>query len=510
MKIDKYKHTKALFLITAIVFVSFLSCSSSEKEDISLAPKLSQIHPESGSPGDRITIYGSNFGDDISALKLYFGETEAQIVSVSPTKIVAILPSQSGKVAVTAKAHGFTSNSLEFTFLSEDTNPLLVSLYPNQAIAGDTILILGKNFVTIFGYNKVYFDNIVSKIISVTDTTIQVVVPETSKKQLNVVLMSDSYQTNSLVFNYIYDYYTNPVHDATAIADPTIIMSEDGYFYLYATEVSGQVPIFRSRNLIDWERAGNVFTAATKPNFVSGGNVWAPDISYINGKYVLHFSMSTWGGTWEAGIGVATADSPLGPFSKGEKMFISSEIGVQNSIDPFYIEDNGKKYLFWGSFKGIYYVELTDDGLSVQPGFKPIKVAGTAFEGVYIHKRNNYYYMFASWGSCCEGLNSTYTTVVARSENLTGPYIDSFGRKMMDNGATTVIQKNAAFAGPGHNSEIVSDDAGNDWILYHAYDTRFPSASRKLMLDQIHWVSDWPTIVNTTPSSKAAIPIFGN
>ena len=86
-------------------------------------------------------------------------------------------------------------------------------------------------------------------------------------------------------------------------------------------------------------------------------------------------------------------------------MFRSNEIGVQNSIDPFYIEDNGRKYLFWGSFRGIYGVELKEDGLAVKLGAEKKQIAGTAYEGTYIHKRNGYYYMFASTGTCCEGLN---------------------------------------------------------------------------------------------------------
>lgn len=91
---------------------------------------------------------------------------------------------------------------------------------------------------------------------------------------------------------------------------------------------------------------------------------------------------------------------------------------MQNSIDPCFVEDNEKKYLFWGSFRGIYAIELSDDGLSLKPGAEKIQVAGTAYEGTYIHKRNGYYYLFASVGTCCEGLNSTYTTVVGRSKNL--------------------------------------------------------------------------------------------
>lgn len=64
--------------------------------------------------------------------------------------------------------------------------------------------------------------------------------------------------------------------------------------------------------------------------------------------------MSSWGGGETCGIGVAISDTPQGPFTDLGKLFRSNEIGVHNSIDPFYIEDNGKKYLFWGSWWGIW------------------------------------------------------------------------------------------------------------------------------------------------------------
>lgn len=99
--------------------------------------------------------------------------------------------------------------------------------------------------------------------------------------------------------------------------------------------------------------------------------------------------MSTWGGEWTCGIGVATSDSPQGPFEDHGMLFRSNEIGVRNSIDPFYIEDGGKKYLFFGSFHGIYAVELSDDGLSLKENTRPLRVAGDAYEGTYIHKGEN-------------------------------------------------------------------------------------------------------------------------
>ena len=42
----------------------------------------------------------------------------------------------------------------------------------------------------------------------------------------------------------------------------------------------------------------------------------------------------------------------------------------------------GRNYLVWGSFRGIYVIELTADGLSIMPGAKKKRIAGTAFEAV--------------------------------------------------------------------------------------------------------------------------------
>ena len=302
--------------------------------------------------------------------------------------------------------------------------------------------------------------------------------------------------------------YRNPVIDYS-LPDPTIIKADDGYFYLYATEDIRNTPIHRSRNLVDWEEIGTAFTEETRPTFEPKGGLWAPDINYINGQYVLYYSMSVWGGEWTCGIGVATSDKPEGPFIDKGPLFRSKTIQVQNSIDQFFMEDNGKKYLFWGSFRGIYGIELSGDGLSVRDGAKKKQVAGTAYEGTYIHKRGDYYYLFASIGSCCEGLKSTYTTVVGRSDSLFGPYTDKQGRPMMENHHEVLIHGNDAFVGTGHNSEIVTDDRGNDWVLYHAVSREHPTG-RVLMLDRIRWRDGWPEVEGASPSLEAEAPEFIN
>jgi arabinan endo-1,5-alpha-L-arabinosidase len=301
--------------------------------------------------------------------------------------------------------------------------------------------------------------------------------------------------------------YSNPVIQQS-LPDPTIIKADDGYFYLYATEDIHNVPIYKSKDLVQWNYIGTAFNDSTRPRFVKRGGIWAPDINKIGKKYVMYHAMSTWGGEWEAGVGIATADKPEGPFTSLGKMFISKEIKIKNCIDPFYIEDNGKKYLFWGSFHGIYGARLSKDGLSLKKHSTPKQIAGTAFEGTYIYKRNGYYYLIASTGTCCEGAKSTYTTVYGRSKNLFGPYCTKDGKPMMENHYEVLIHGNNSFVGTGHNAEIVQDDNASDWIIYHAFSLKDPEAGRLVLMDQVHWKDDWPYVENNTPSSTAEAPFF--
>ena len=220
-------------------------------------------------------------------------------------------------------------------------------------------------------------------------------------------------------------WYSNPVIDSDN-PDPTVIKAEDGYFYLYAT--GGNTWIHKSKDLVHWTYVGGAYEDDKKPSWEPEAGIWAPDINYINGKYVMYYSLSKWGGGATCGIGVSVSDKPEGPFTDQGKLFRSNEIDVHNSIDPFYIEDNGKKYLFWGSWYGIWGIELTEDGLGLKGGIENAKATkiqvaantgGTnAYEGSYILKRGKYYYLFCSTGTCCDGANSTYQTVVCRSTCL--------------------------------------------------------------------------------------------
>ena len=299
-----------------------------------------------------------------------------------------------------------------------------------------------------------------------------------------------------------------PVIDMSA-PDPTVIRAEDGTFYLYATEDMRNVPIFHSANLVDWKLVGTAFTDNSRPKWLPKGGIWAPDIQRVGGKYHLYYAKSVWGGEWDAGIGVAVSNNPAGPFVDRGCMFTSKQIGIQNSIDPFYIEDGGKKYLFFGSFHGIYGVELTADGLHVKQGAKPREVAGTFMEATYIRRRGGYYYLFGSTGTCCEGARSTYRITIGRSKSLFGPYVDKAGQRLLDNHYNILLDKDDSVLGPGHNAALITDDAGNDYMFYHGFKASDPDAGRVVWLSRIVWADGWPSVMMEKDSQKnETVPVI--
>lgn len=312
--------------------------------------------------------------------------------------------------------------------------------------------------------------------------------------------------------------YSNPIISDRTLGDPTVFQDPvSGRFYLYSTQNTNDwMPIYSSTDLVNWKYEGNGFSQASKPQLPGGGAYWAPDVQYINGKYVIYFSWAKLNGADVSYTAVVTSDKPTGVFPGSIALLTNEEFG-SNCIDQFYYEENGHKYMFYGSFQGIYVTELTDDGLAVKrdengkPTMKK-RVAGTDFEGTNIYKKGRYYYLFASRGSCCASQNSSYHVVVGRSESLFGPYLDKQGKDMLNNSWELVLDggDRSKWVGPGHNSVIIKDDEDTEWMIYHSYCYRNGSFGGRFgMLDRLQWTDDgWPYIKGCIPSESDLIPVF--
>lgn len=293
-------------------------------------------------------------------------------------------------------------------------------------------------------------------------------------------------------------------------------MSGLRWFYAYGTEntwfegIHRVTPIVKSLDLVNWEYVADAF--ATKPAWKAGG-IWAPDATFYKEQYYLYYSLSLWGDS-NPGIGLATSSTPLGPFEDQGKILDSESMDVGNSIDPFfYYEGEGRNlryYLFWGSFRGIYGIEMNPDLKTFKGG--KFKITNNMFEATYLYFKDGYYYFFGSSNSCCDGPDSKYKVMIARSENIKGPYLSKDGSNLLTAGVPgTLFLKGDGikFVGPGHNSEIIVDDNGDEWIMYHAVELENPylpggATRRPLMLDKILWGSDgWPYLEGDVPSTSA-------
>lgn len=333
--------------------------------------------------------------------------------------------------------------------------------------------------------------------------------------------------------------YDNPVY-APVFADPSVVRHE-GVYYAFATEDFGEwrknddpldneslvrcVPILKSTDMVTWHYESCAFQGLSKPKWgTNGANVWAPDVVRLADRYVMYYSLSTWGDP-NPGIGVAVADHPAGPWEDRGELFRSLSIGVDNSIDPaVFVGQDDKVYMIWGSFRGLFGVELSEDGLALKNGVdyaKENKVLvagvvgswnGATYEAPYVLNHDNNYYLFVSSGSCCEGFQSSYHVRVGRSEHPLGPYTDHNGEDMRGVAkGRIVLEGSEAFVGVGHNA-IAQDDEGNDYIFYHAFDKsadsdHYGTANRRsLMIDKLIWTADgWPEVVGKFAGKKGLI-----
>jgi arabinan endo-1,5-alpha-L-arabinosidase len=298
--------------------------------------------------------------------------------------------------------------------------------------------------------------------------------------------------------------------DLYPIHDPCIIKAGDA-FYVFCTtpraDAPAQIPWYRSSDLLHWERGGHVFTelpawAAAAVHGAQG--CWAPDISFFNLRYYLYYAVSTFGSNHSV-IGLAT-NSTLDPADAAYHwedmgLVLESESSDDfNALDPNRIVDReGKHWLAFGSFwTGLKIIQLDPATGKPLPGAQRVSIAQRprapdAIEAVFIIQRAGNYYLFASFDFCCRGADSSYYTVVGRSKDILGPYVDRSGKPMMEGGGTLVLAAAAGeprWRGPGHVA--ILRDAGKDYIVYHAYDAHHDGRPT-MRIAPLGWTEDnWP------------------
>ena len=314
--------------------------------------------------------------------------------------------------------------------------------------------------------------------------------------------------------------YTNPVLDCD-FPDPAVIRAPDGFYYAYATQTlrDGEwinVQVARSTDLIQWHFLGDALPE--KPSWAKETqDIWAPYVLHDGARYFMYYS-ATHDSCHDPHRGhclaVATSKSPTGPFvDMGMPLLLG--VGFEY-IDPMVLDDpaSGKSYLYWGSgFQPIKVQELGPDRMSFAADSAPVEIIWPnpikgAFprlvEAAWVIHHDDFYYLFYSGDNCC-GPDAEYGVMVARSTSPTGPFQTL--EQALGVPHSLMLERSERWLAPGHNS-IVTDTAGDVWIIYHAIDVNRPrqtqddeiNSRRILLIDRIHWKHGWPFV--GTPSSE--------
>lgn len=297
--------------------------------------------------------------------------------------------------------------------------------------------------------------------------------------------------------------YPNPglvTGDVTGVHDPAMVRAPDGTYILIST--GDYLAIRTSTDRINFRRIGSVWPNGapwTHPFTLPSdrGSLWAPDISYRNGRYYLYYSASSFG-SQNSAIFLATSPTAMpGTWTNHGIVVQTSSADNYNAIDPNLVVDaTGAWWLTFGSFwSGIKMVRIdpttglrhSADRTLYALAQRPSNVSG-AVEAPFIVYREGYYYLFVSFDFCCRGTDSTYRIMVGRATSVTGPYRDRNGVAMTSGGGTEVLASHGEIRGPGHPALLADVDG---WLLIYHYYT--PGTSR-LGINLIGWSGGWPAI----------------
>ena len=289
-------------------------------------------------------------------------------------------------------------------------------------------------------------------------------------------------------------------------ADPEIIYSNlTGKYYIYST-TDGQpggggwyYTAYSSSDLKDWTYEGIVLDLKSDQVSWADGNAWAPAIEEKKTKdgyrYYLYFSGNPKNGGGKQ-IGVATADSPTGPFTDlGHPMITESPTGGGQQIDVDVFTDpvSGKSYLYWGNGY-MAGAELNKDMLSIKK--KTLKVltpqGGTlqdyAYrEAPYVFYRNGLYYFM--WSVDDTG-SANYHVAYGTSTSPLGPI------QVAADPIVTIQNPEKEIYGPAHNSVICKPGTDEWYIVYHRINKHYldkslsPGTHREVCIDRLEFNAD--------------------
>jgi xylan 1,4-beta-xylosidase len=301
--------------------------------------------------------------------------------------------------------------------------------------------------------------------------------------------------------------FTNPIL-AGFYPDPSICRVDSNYYLVTSTfSYFPGLPVFQSRDLVNWNLIGHVMDRPEQLNLDGQGvsqGLFAPSIRYRDGTFYVTCTLVNLGGNF-----IVTAKDPAGPWSN--PVWIPQINGIDPS--PFF-DDDGKAYIVYNSIppddKPLYNghrtirmyefdiatMKVTGEERILVNGGSDISKQPIWIEAPHIFKNNGLYYLICAEG----GTADLHSEVVFRSKDVWGPYESYEGNPILTQRHLPIPRENPVTTA-GH-ADFVQTQTGEWWAVFLACrpyrllspQQEFYNTGRETWLAPVAWKNGWPVI----------------
>lgn len=284
--------------------------------------------------------------------------------------------------------------------------------------------------------------------------------------------------------------------------DPSVLRVGDDYYLVNSSFAHYPgLPIFRSKDLVNWTQIGNAIDRPEQLDFKGrrlSQAVFAPAISHHDGTFYIVNTCVECSGNF-----VITAKNPAGPWSN--PIWLPFE-----GIDPSIYWEGDKAYIVnnrapdepprYSGHRAIWIQEydwragkMVGESTQIVNGGVDISQKPVWIEGPHIFRKDGYYYLTAAEG----GTSVNHSQVVFRSKALRGPYAPFEGNPILTQRGLDPARP--AMIGSAGHAQLVQTQTGDWWATFLAvrpYDADdHYNIGRETFLLPVEWKDGWPIIL---------------
>ncbi len=305
------------------------------------------------------------------------------------------------------------------------------------------------------------------------------------------------------------DSFANPVLPGFQ-PDPSIVRRGDDYYLVNSTfSWFPGLPIYHSRDLVNWRQIGNAIDRPSQLNFGRNGttrSLFAPAIHFANDTFYIVNTCIECGNNF-----IISAKDPAGPWS--DPVFLDF-----GGIDPsLFVDDDGRAWISYNDappgepeyegHRALWLQEIDLKTMKMMPTRTLLRDKGVVYadkpiwaEGPHVYKIGDFYYLTAAEG----GTADQHSQTIYRADKVTGPYLPGpknpiLTQRDLPEGRAWPVQAT------GH-ADFVQIPDGSWWAVFLAtrpYAGQQTNLGRETFLLPVTWADGWPTML---PPGEAIAP----